>query len=72
LPSAYDPGALSADHPANLRELTADHWLPANLNALKWGVVEEIEKLCYTPEISLIPREARLASAKAWSPFGRR
>lgn len=29
--------------------LPAGHWLPPNLNALKWGVVEEIEKLGYTP-----------------------
>ena len=32
--------------------MPADHWLPANLNALKWGVVEEIEKLGYTAFLS--------------------
>jgi len=49
--------------------LPADPWLPANLNALKWGVVEEIEKLGYTPEIFTNPRgKPGLASAKAWSP----
>jgi Predicted nucleotide-binding protein containing TIR-like domain len=49
--------------------LPADHWLPANLNTLKWGVVEEIEKLGYTPEVFTNPRgKPGLASAKAWSP----
>jgi hypothetical protein len=49
--------------------LPADHWLPANLNNLKWGVVEEIEKLGYTPEIFTNPRgKPGLASALAWSP----
>ena len=31
--------------------LPADPWLSPNLNELKWGIVEEIEKLGYTPEI---------------------
>jgi hypothetical protein len=31
--------------------LPADPWLPDNLNRLKWGIVEEIEKLGYTTEI---------------------
>jgi hypothetical protein len=49
--------------------MPADHWLPANLNTLKWGVVEEIEKLGYIPEIFTNPRgRPGLASARAWSP----
>ncbi|HEX9734247.1 MAG TPA: nucleotide-binding protein [Thermoanaerobaculia bacterium] len=49
--------------------LPADPWLPPNLNSLKWGIVEEIEKLGYTPEIFTNPRgKPGLASAKAWSP----
>lgn len=48
--------------------LAADPWLPPNLNDLKWGVVEEIEKLGYLPEIFTNPRGKRgLASAKAWN-----
>jgi hypothetical protein len=34
----------------------ADPWLPKNLNDLKWGIVEEIEKLGYTAEIFTNPR----------------
>ena len=50
--------------------MPADHWLPTNLNALKWGVVEEIEKLGYTPEIFTNPKgKPGLASAKTWSPL---
>ena len=30
--------------------LPADPWLPENINRLKWGIVEEIEKLGYIPE----------------------
>lgn len=49
--------------------LPADPWLPVNLNNLKWGIVEEIEKLGYTPEIFTNPRgKPGLASAKAWNP----
>jgi hypothetical protein len=49
--------------------LPADSWLPENLNRLKWGIVEEIEKLGYTPEIFTNPRgKPGLASAKAWHP----
>jgi hypothetical protein len=49
--------------------LPADHWLSENLNRLKWGMVEEIEKLGYTPEIFTNPRGMRaLASAKSWHP----
>ena len=40
-----------------------------NLNELKWGIVEEIEKLGYTPEIFTNPKgKPGLASAKAWNP----
>jgi len=49
--------------------LPADHWLPRNINELKWGIVDEIEKLGYTPEIFTNPRgKPGLASAKAWNP----
>jgi len=49
--------------------LPADPWLPKNINDLKWGIVEEIEKLGYTPEIFTNPRgKPGLASAKAWNP----
>ena len=49
--------------------LPADSWLPANLNDLKWGVVEEIKKLGLVPEIFTNPRGgAGLASAKSWHP----
>lgn len=49
--------------------LPADPWLSANLNNLKWGLVDEIEKLGYTPEIFTNPRgKPGLASAKAWNP----
>src|SRR6185369_13799921 len=45
--------------------------LPSNLNDLKWGVVEEIEKLGYVPEIFTNPKgRPGLASAKSWSPDG--
>ncbi len=48
--------------------LPADPWLPDNLNELKWGIVEEIEKLGYIPEIFTNPKgKPGLASAKAWS-----
>jgi hypothetical protein len=49
--------------------LPADPWLSSNLNELKWGIVEEIEKLGYTPEIFTNPRgKPGLASPKAWNP----
>jgi Predicted nucleotide-binding protein containing TIR-like domain len=49
--------------------LPADPWLPPNLNELKWGIVEEIEKLGYNPEIFTNPKgKPGLASAKAWNP----
>jgi hypothetical protein len=49
--------------------LPADPWLPDNLNRLKWGIVEEIEKLGYALEIFTNPRgKPGLASAKSWHP----
>jgi hypothetical protein len=49
--------------------LPADSWLPDNMNRLKWGIVEEIEKLGYQPEIFTNPTgKPGLASAKAWHP----
>lgn len=39
--------------------LPADHWLAKNINELKWGIVDEIEKLGYTPEIFTNPRGSR-------------
>ncbi|GKS56558.1 hypothetical protein YTPLAS18_00850 [Nitrospira sp.] len=49
--------------------LPADHWLPDNLNRLKWGIVEEIEKLGYVPEIFTNPLgKPGLASGKSWHP----
>jgi hypothetical protein len=49
--------------------LPADPWLSRNLNELKWGIVEEIEKLGYTPEIFTNPKgKPGLASPKAWNP----
>jgi len=49
--------------------LPADPWLPANLNELKWGIVEEIRKLGYAPEIFSNPRGMPgLASARGWNP----
>ena len=48
--------------------LPADQWLPANANALKWAIVEKIEKLGYTPEIFTNPKGRNgLASPKTWS-----
>src|SRR3954468_24937423 len=49
--------------------LPADPWLPKDLNDLKWGIVDEIQKLGYTPEIFSNPRGMRgLASPKGWNP----
>lgn len=49
--------------------LPADPWLPPNLNELKWGIVEEIRKLGYTPEIFSNPRGMPgMASPKGWNP----
>lgn len=50
--------------------LPADPWLTPNINALKWGIVEEIEKLGYTPEVFPNPKgKPGLASPKAWNSF---
>ena len=49
--------------------LPADPWLSNNMNRLKWGIVEEIEKLGYVPEIFTDPRgKPGLAAAKSWHP----
>jgi hypothetical protein len=49
--------------------LPADHWLPDNLNTLKWSIVERIKNLGYTPEIFTNPKGMPgLASAKSWHP----
>ena len=49
--------------------LPADPWLTSNINQLKWGIVEEIEKLGYTPEIFTNPKgKPGLASPKSWNP----
>jgi len=49
--------------------LPADPWLAPNINELKWGIVEEIEKLGYTPEIFTNPKGMPgLASPKSWNP----
>ncbi|HET7539563.1 MAG TPA: nucleotide-binding protein [Polyangiaceae bacterium] len=48
--------------------LPSDEWLPPNLNTLKWGIVDEIVKLGYVPEIFTNPKGMDgLAAAKAWS-----
>lgn len=45
-----------------------DRWLSTNQNALKWGIVDEIEALGYQTEIFFDPRgKAGLAADKAWS-----
>src|SRR5277367_1949308 len=47
--------------------LPADHWLPDNLNALKWAIVDQIEDLGYTPEVFTNPKgKPGLASSRAW------
>ena len=49
--------------------LPADPWLPDNLNRLKWAIVDEIEKLGYTPEVFTNPRgKPGLASARSRNP----
>ena len=49
--------------------LPADPHLAPNINQLKWGIVEEIEKLGYTPEIFTNPQgKPGLASPKSWNP----
>jgi hypothetical protein len=49
--------------------LPADPHLPPNLNRLKWGIVDEIEKRGFVPEIFTNPRgRPGLASSKSWHP----
>src|SRR5689334_5680932 len=49
--------------------LPADAWLDDQQNRLKWGVVDRIADLGYTPEIFHNPRgQPGLASARSWSP----
>jgi hypothetical protein len=51
--------------------LPADPWLPDNLNRLKWGIVEEIEKLGYATKIFTNPRgKPGLAPARPWHSRG--
>lgn len=48
--------------------MPADRWLSDTLNKLKWGIVDEIEKLNYTPEIFTNPKgKVGLASWRAWT-----
>jgi hypothetical protein len=48
--------------------MPGDQWLPPRQNRLKWGIVQEIEKLGYTPEIFFNPKAKRgLASGKAFT-----
>ena len=48
--------------------LPADRWLPDNINALKWAIVEKIENIGYTPEVFADPKgKAGLASPRTWS-----
>ena len=48
--------------------MPADPWLTPNENDLKWGVVEQIEQIGYTPEIFTDPTGRNSMSApKAWS-----
>ena len=49
--------------------MPSDAWLPPNMSELKWGIVEEIEKLGYVPEIFTNPKgKPGLASARSWHP----
>lgn len=48
--------------------MPADQWLTEKQNDLKWGVVEEIERLGYVPEIFTNPKGMPgLVSGRAWS-----
>lgn len=48
--------------------MPADQWLAPNQNDLKWGIVDEIERLGYVPEIFTNPRgKPGLSAGKAWS-----
>jgi hypothetical protein len=51
-----------------LVSLPADQWLTPHQNDLKWGIVDEISRLGYLPEIFTNPRGMPgLAAGKAWS-----
>jgi hypothetical protein len=62
------------DHPMPIKRrvyvsLPADPHLPKNLNALKWGIVAEIERHGFVPEIFTNPTGRQgLASARSWHP----
>jgi len=48
--------------------MPADQWLKTNQNELKWGIVDEIKRLGYVPEIFTNPKGMQgLAASKAWS-----
>jgi hypothetical protein len=48
--------------------MPANRWLATNQNDLKWGIVEEIKRLGYTPEIFTDPTGGPgLAAGQAWS-----
>jgi predicted nucleotide-binding protein with TIR-like domain len=48
--------------------MPANEWLAPNQNDLKWGIVDEIERLGYNAEIFFDPRgRPGLAASKAWS-----
>jgi hypothetical protein len=48
--------------------MPGDQWLTPRQNSMKWAVVEQIERLGYTPEIFFNPRAKRgLASGKAFT-----
>jgi hypothetical protein len=48
--------------------MPADQWLDRKQNELKWGIVDEIERLGYVPEIFTNPKGMPgLASGKVWS-----
>lgn len=48
--------------------MPGDQWLSPQQNGLKWGVVRQIEKLGYAPEIFFNPKAKRgLASGKAFT-----
>lgn len=48
--------------------MPADRWLTTSQNNLKWGIVERIEQLGYTPEIFTDPTgRTSLAASRTWS-----
>jgi hypothetical protein len=51
-----------------LVSLTADQWLTPHQKDLKWGIVDEISRLGYLPEIFINPKGMPgLAAGQAWS-----